>query len=72
MDLTTIDHLAVLVDDPGIERHALDLVDRVEGVAQRPAVDGAIRTGIYCVYEPTPDDEARWIVQHGVNGSAHG
>lgn len=31
-------------------------------------LDRAVRTGIYCAYEP-PAGDARWIVQSGVNGS---
>jgi tetratricopeptide (TPR) repeat protein len=27
------------------------------------ALDRRIRTGVYCAYEPQPDDEIRWIVQ---------
>jgi tetratricopeptide (TPR) repeat protein len=27
------------------------------------ALDRGIRTGRYCIYEPAPDDEVRWIVQ---------
>src|SRR5207253_1818499 len=33
-------------------------------------LDRGLRTGLYCVYEPAPDDEIRWIVQSGVNGDA--
>jgi hypothetical protein len=34
-----------------------------------PALDRAIRTGVYCTYQPA-DGDVRWIVQSGVNGIA--
>jgi tetratricopeptide (TPR) repeat protein len=38
-DTKGLRYLAVLVASPGVERHALDLVDRVEGVAASGGVD---------------------------------
>lgn len=34
------------------------------------ALDRAVRTGLYCAYEPPPTGEVRWIVQSELNGPA--
>jgi tetratricopeptide (TPR) repeat protein len=44
------------------------LVEAVPGAGE--VLDRRVRTGLYCAYEPDPDDEVRWIVQAGVNGTA--
>jgi hypothetical protein len=33
------------------------------------ALDRRVRTGLFCVYAPEPDDEIRWIVQSPLNGT---
>ncbi len=33
-----------------------------------PALERRLRTGLYCAYEPSADDDVHWIVQSGVNG----
>ena len=33
-------------------------------------LDGRLRTGIYCAYEPDDGDDVRWIVQSELNGAA--
>ncbi|MGH9223948.1 MAG: hypothetical protein ACRD2W_09250 [Acidimicrobiales bacterium] len=33
-------------------------------------LDRRVRTGLFCAYDPDPDDEVLWIVQSPVNGSA--
>lgn len=36
------------------------------------ALDRRVRTGLFCSYQPHPDDEAVWGVQRGVNGPGPG
>lgn len=33
-------------------------------------LDRRVRTGLFCSYEPHPDDEIVWTVHRSVNGSA--
>jgi hypothetical protein len=42
------------------------LVEAVPGAGE--VLDRRVRTGLYCVFEPTEADEVRWIVQRGLNG----
>ncbi len=34
-----------------------------EALPAAEVLDRRVRTGLYCAYEPTPDDEVRWVVQ---------
>jgi hypothetical protein len=43
------------------------LADALPGAGA--ALDRRVRTGVYCAYEPRPEDEVRWIVQPALNGS---
>jgi tetratricopeptide (TPR) repeat protein len=33
------------------------------------ALDRRLRTGLYCAYEPHDDDDVRWVVHSGLNGT---
>ena len=33
------------------------------------ALDRRLRTGLYCAYEPHEDDDVRWVVHSGLNGT---
>jgi hypothetical protein len=32
-------------------------------------LDGRVRTGLYCCYEPSETDAVHWSVHSGVNGT---
>jgi tetratricopeptide (TPR) repeat protein len=34
-----------------------------EGLPAAPALDHRVRTGLYCCYQPAPEDDVRWVVQ---------
>ena len=67
-------------DGSVVERARLNVTRALRSATARLAathpaaagLDAAVRTGMYCAYEPGPDDAVRWIVQSAVNERAPG